>query len=128
MDARHICGAGNLGKFMLSRGQCEITDATCDTCGTLKDMDHPLSCPVHNAQQIRLRNQLSAIMNRKTETKMLTKAERTSRTAARNARQHRADEDAFSCMKHIIAETNRHNISAVAATLHSYIRMTIEKI
>ena len=26
---------------------------------------------------------------------------------------------------YIVAETNRHNISAVAATLHSYIRMTI---
>ena len=36
--------------------------------------------------------------------------------------------DAFKCMKHIIEETNRYNISAVAAALHSYIRMTIEKI
>eukprot|EP00975_Prorocentrum_lima_P045962 9612911-Prorocentrum_lima.AAC.1 len=35
---------------------------------------------------------------------------------------------AFNCMKHVVAETNRCNISAVAAALHSYIRMTIEKI
>ena len=125
---RAICGVGNLGKFMLSRGQCTEEDATCDACGILKDMDHLLQCPTHGREQIRLRNQMRAIMNRNDDTNRLTKAEIESRTAARSARQHRSHEDAFKCMKHIVAETNRCNISAVAAALHSYIRMTIEKI
>ena len=70
------------------------------------------------------------IMNRNDETKLLTEAEKKARlrTAARTARHRRLDIDAFKCMKHIIEETNRYNISAVAAALHSYIRMTIEKI
>ena len=71
---------------------------------------------------------MSAIMNRNDDTKLLTKADIDRRTIARNARHRRSNEDAFNCMKYIIAETNKHNISAVAATLHSYIRMTIEKI
>eukprot|EP00466_Bigelowiella_natans_P006653 jgi/Bigna1/84287/fgenesh1_pg.128_\ len=125
---RAICGVGNLGKFMPSRGQCTEEDATCDACGILKDMDHLLQCPTHSREQIRLRNQMRAIMNRNDDTNRLTKAEKDSRTAARSARQHRSHEDAFKCMKHIVAETNRCNISAVAAALHSYIRMTIEKI
>ena len=79
-------------------------------------------------QQLRFRNQLNAIMNRNDETKLLTESEKEARTAARTARHRRPDIDAFKCMKHIIEETNRYNISAVAAALHSYIRMTIEKI
>ena len=71
---------------------------------------------------------MSAIMNRNDDANRLTKAEKDSRTVARSARQHRSHEDAFKCTKHVVAETNRHNISAVAAALHSYIRMTIEKI
>eukprot|EP00466_Bigelowiella_natans_P007249 jgi/Bigna1/76607/fgenesh1_pg.42_\ len=125
---RAICGVGNLGKFMFSRGQCTEKDATCDACGILKDMDHLLQCPTHSREQIRLRNQMSAIMNRNDDTNRLTKAEKDSRTAARSARQHRSHEDAFKCMKHVVAETNRCNIGAVAAALHSYIRMTLEKI
>ena len=67
-------------------------------------------------------------MNRNDETKLLTESEKEARTAARTARHRRPDIDAFKCMKHIIEETNRYNISAVAAALHSYIRSTIEKI
>ena len=66
--------------------------------------------------------------SRNDETKLLTESEKEARTAARTARHRRPDIDAFKCMKHIIEETNRYNISAVAAALHSYIRMTIEKI
>ena len=33
---RAICGVGNLGKFMLSRGQCEEADATCNIYGVVK--------------------------------------------------------------------------------------------
>ena len=125
---RAICGVGNLGKFMLSRGQCEEADATCNICGVVKDMDHLLQCEKYEHQQLRFRNQLNAIMNRNDETKLLTESEKEARTAARTARHRRPDIDAFKCMKHIIEETNRYNISAVAAALHSYIRMTIEKI
>ena len=125
---RAICGVGNLGKFMLSRGQCEEADATCNICGVVKDMDHLLQCEKYEHQQLRFRNQLNAIMNRNDETKLLTEAEKEARTAARTAKHRRPDIDAFKCMKHIIEETNRYNISAVAAALHSYIRMTIEKI
>ena len=116
---------------MLSRGQCEEADATCNICGVVnKDMDHLLQCEKYEHQQLRFRNQLNAIMNRSDETKLLTEAEKEARTAARTARHRRLDIDAFKCMKHIIEETNyRYNISAVAAALHSYsIRMTIEKI
>ena len=68
------------------------------------------------------------LMNRNDETKLLTESEKEARTAARTARHRRPDMHAFKCMKHIIEETNRYNISAVAAALQSYIRMTIEKI
>ena len=69
---RAICGVGNLGKFMLSRGQCEEADATCNICGVVKDMDHLLQCEKYEHQQLRFRNQLNAIMNRNDETKLLT--------------------------------------------------------
>ena len=85
-------------------------------------MDHLLQCEKYEHQQIRFRNQLNAIMNRNDETKLLTESEKEARTAARTARHRRPDIDAFKCMKHIIEETNRYNISAVAAALQSYIR------
>ena len=59
---RAICGVGNLGKFMLSRGQCEEADATCNICGVVKDMDHLLQCEKYEHQQLRFRNQLNAII------------------------------------------------------------------
>ena len=64
---RAICGVGNLGKFMLSRGQCEEADATCNICGVVKDMDHLLQCEKYEHQQLRFRNQercTNTIMNR----------------------------------------------------------------
>ena len=79
-------------------------------------------------QRLRINKQLTAIMDRNGETTRLTTAEKTSREAARKARHARPKQDAFSCMRHVTKETNRHNLSAVAAALHSYIRMTIETI
>ena len=67
-------------------------------------------------------------MDRNDETKRLSNAVKSTRAAARKARHDRPNRDAFSSMQHVAKETNRHNLSAVAAALHSYIRMTIEKI
>tara|TARA_A100001035_G_scaffold244124_1_gene211610 strand:- start:52 stop:3528 length:3477 start_codon:yes stop_codon:yes gene_type:complete len=125
---RAICGVGNLGTFMLSRGQRTKLEATCDVCNTLQDMDHILQCRKYVPQRLRINKQLTAIMDRNDETTRLTTAEKTSREAARKARHARPKQDAFSCMRHVTKETNRYNLSAVAAALHSYIRMTIETI
>ena len=96
--------------------------------GVVKDMDHLLQCELYAHQQLRLRNQLNAIMNRNDEARLLKLKQKAEvRTAARTARHRRPDIDAFKCMKHIIEETNRYNISAVGAALHSYVRMIIEK-
>eukprot|EP00466_Bigelowiella_natans_P015432 jgi/Bigna1/77403/fgenesh1_pg.47_\ len=123
---RATCGVGNLGTFLLSRGQRSKLEATCDVCNALQDMDHVLQCRKHGPQKLRFDKQLTAIMDRNDETTRLTTAEITSREAARKARHTGPKWDAFSCMRHVTKETNRHNLSAVAAALHSYIGMTIE--
>lgn len=75
---RAMCGVGNLEDSCLHVDNAKWQMPRAVHVASWR-MDHLLQCPMCNQQQIRLRNQLSAIMNRNDETKLLTKAEKESR-------------------------------------------------
>ena len=102
-------------------------DACCEHCGAEDDIDHSFQCPEHWTAQDKLGAQLGRIFDN-TNLRRLDKdkaVEMRRTRSARRARAQRAHRSTwFHTFQDIVDETNRANISAVAASTNSYIRQT----